>query len=97
VPGDLPQDADNLPSWQFGSRLGELGRQRYSQLFALAMSAGARPLPRVLNAWPTTSRSIVHSGTGRVVRVAHVCGSRGVTSEKTWSNVRAAASRWVNA
>jgi hypothetical protein len=44
VPGDLPQDADNLPRWQFGSRLGELGRQRYSQLFGLGDERGRQAL-----------------------------------------------------
>ena len=28
--------------------------------------------------------------------MAQVCGSRGVSRVKTWSKVRAAASRWVN-
>src|SRR5262245_36533130 len=64
---------------------------------ALVMRAGPMPLPRVLRALPTTSGSIVQSGTGRAVTVVHVVGSRGVSSEKTWSKVRAAASRWVNA
>jgi hypothetical protein len=41
VPGDLPQDPDNLPWWQVRSRLGELGRQRYSQLFGLGDERGS--------------------------------------------------------
>ena len=36
------------------------------------------PLPRVLRAWPTTSQSIVQSGTGRAVMAVQVCGSREV-------------------
>ena len=64
---------------------------------ALEMRAGAAALPRALRAWPTTSRSMLHSGTGRAAWVAQSCGSRGVPRERRWSKVRAAASRCVNA
>ena len=63
---------------------------------ALVMMAGAMPLPRVLRALPTTSVSMVHAGTGWAVMAAQVAGSRDAVSEKTWSKVRAEASRWVN-
>jgi hypothetical protein len=55
------------------------------------------PMPKVLRPLPTTSGSIVQSGTGRAVMAAQVPGSRGVAREKTWSKVRAEASRCVNA
>ncbi len=40
---------------------------------------------------------MVQAGTRWASGDAHVSGSRGAVRTKTWSNVRADASRWVNA
>ncbi len=64
---------------------------------ALEMRAGAAALPRPLRACPTTSRSMLHSGTWRAAWVSQSRGSRGVSRDRRWSKVRAAASRCVNA
>ena len=41
------------------------------------------PLPKRLRPLPTTSGSIVHSGTGSALTVDHILGSRGVVRGST--------------
>ena len=81
--GDVPEEREDAFRGDLRAGGVELGGSFTPISLALAMSAGPMPLPSVLRLWPTTSGSIVHSGTGRAFGVAHVFGSRGVSSENT--------------
>src|SRR5262249_18259785 len=82
-PGAVPEDADDEPGWEVGGGIVSSAGNRTPISLALAILAGPMPLPRVLRPMPTTSGSMVHSGTGRACTAARDLRSRGEASEKT--------------
>src|SRR5262245_2729347 len=73
--GHVPEARNDESGRELRSRIVELRRKSRPHLFRLGDEAGPMALPRVLRLSPTTSGSIVHSGTGRAFTVAHVFGS----------------------
>ena len=95
MPGDLPEDVDDVLGRYFGGGVVELGWKFESDFPGVVDDALSHALAEAAEALVERSSSRCHSGTGRAVTVAQVRGSRGSSSVKRSSKLRAAASRWV--